>query len=236
MKGSSSLTVSAAQPCTISRDLVGNAQRHADLIRRSRARLVVFPELSLTGYELCVDAITPYDSRWAPIIGACAEVRATALVGAPIAVRDSRFIGVFAIDAGGARLAFRKMSLGGDEPNYFTPGSTPECLVVAGWRIGIGVCKDTRMQHHLDATTRLGIDVYAAGLVEHLRDAEELPTRARRITRTYRLPVVFAGFAGPTGGGFHATSGGSGIWTADGTEQARAGIEPGELVTWTLQQ
>lgn len=46
---SPTLRVGAAQPVTKTGDLRANAVAHADAVRRCRARLVVFPEMSLTG-------------------------------------------------------------------------------------------------------------------------------------------------------------------------------------------
>lgn len=46
------LSVAVAQPLCLAGNLAQNALAHAQCIRSSRARLVVFPELSLTGYEL----------------------------------------------------------------------------------------------------------------------------------------------------------------------------------------
>ena len=46
------LTVAVAQPATVTGDLAANALRHAEAVVSSGARLVVFPELSLTGYDL----------------------------------------------------------------------------------------------------------------------------------------------------------------------------------------
>ena len=50
------LRIAVAQPVCVRHDVAGNAVRHARVVRSARARVVVFPELSLTGYEL--DAAT----------------------------------------------------------------------------------------------------------------------------------------------------------------------------------
>jgi predicted amidohydrolase len=47
----------AAQPPCVPYDVEANAATHAAAIRAARARVVVFPELSLTGYQLDAEAI-----------------------------------------------------------------------------------------------------------------------------------------------------------------------------------
>jgi predicted amidohydrolase len=49
------LSVAAAQPRCAANNVRSNARAHAELIRAARARIVVFPELSLTGYQLDAD-------------------------------------------------------------------------------------------------------------------------------------------------------------------------------------
>ncbi|MCK5757441.1 MAG: carbon-nitrogen hydrolase family protein, partial [Mycobacterium sp.] len=46
------LVVAAAQPRVVDDDVDANVASHAESIARAEARLVVFPELSLTGYWL----------------------------------------------------------------------------------------------------------------------------------------------------------------------------------------
>ena len=60
------IVIAVAQPRCVSFDVAANALTHAAAIRAASARVVVFPELSLTGYEL--DA--PTDRRRRPSIGA----------------------------------------------------------------------------------------------------------------------------------------------------------------------
>jgi predicted amidohydrolase len=78
------LTVAAAQPPCVSYDVAANAATHAATVRSAGARVVVFPELSLTGYELDAPAIGAEDQRLAPIVDACAETGSLALMGAPV--------------------------------------------------------------------------------------------------------------------------------------------------------
>ncbi|WP_376768576.1 nitrilase-related carbon-nitrogen hydrolase, partial [Pseudonocardia pini] len=57
--GGPGLAVAAAQPACVARDVAANARGHAEAVRAAGARVVVFPELSLTGYELDAPAVPP---------------------------------------------------------------------------------------------------------------------------------------------------------------------------------
>ena len=229
------LEIAAAQPLTLSDDVAGNALRHAAAVRAARARVVVFPEMSLTGYELDAPGIGVGDPRLVPIVEACRETGSIALVGGPVATDggDSH-IGIFAIDGDGVRIAYRKMWLGGAEPDHFAPGTAPTVLEADGWRLGLAVCKDTGVPRHAADTAALGMDAYVAGVLETMADAGVPDERARRVAADHGVWVVIASFAGSTGGGFDEAAGGSGVWAADGSAVARAGTEPGEIVRATL--
>ncbi len=229
------LTLAVAQPPCVSHDVAGNAQRHADAVRAAAARVVVFPELSLTGYELDAPAVAVDDPRLLPIADACADTGSVALVGAPVADDSARaYIGMLAVGGASASVVYRKMWLGGAEPDRFSPGEAPAVLDVDGWRLGLAICKDTRIAQHAADTAALGIDVYVGGMVESADESAAPEERARRVAAAHGVPVAFASFAGPTGGGFDDTAAGSGIWSAAGERLAHAGTEIGALARATL--
>ncbi len=92
---------------------VRRGRQRAAARRCSASRVVVFPELSLTGYELDAPAVAPDEAALAPIVGACAKSGAVALVGAPVQDRDGQvFIAVLQVDAAGVRVEYRKTWLG----------------------------------------------------------------------------------------------------------------------------
>ncbi len=71
------LSVAVAQPPCAPYDVAANARAHAAAVRRAGARVVVFLELSLTGYELDAAPVDPADERLVPLTGACAETAAS---------------------------------------------------------------------------------------------------------------------------------------------------------------
>ncbi|MEV4417511.1 carbon-nitrogen hydrolase family protein [Catellatospora sp. NPDC049609] len=228
------LLIAAAQPPVLAYDVVANAAAHAEAIRAAQARVVVFPELSLTGYELDAPVLGPDDARLAPIVAACAQAGALALVGAPVPGDAGReHIALLAVDGGGARVAYRKVWVDESE-NRFSPGPGPVVIEVDGWRLGLAICRDTRFAEHDAATAALGMDVFVAAVLEHERDAHVPGERARRVIADRGVPVATASFAGGTGGGFDRAAGGSTVWAHDGTVLAEAGREPGGIARATL--
>lgn len=220
------LSIAVAQPRCTPFDVEANVAAHAEAIRAANVRVVVFPQMSLTGYELDAAPIRPDDSALAPIIAACAESGTLALAGAPV---PGPHIGILAIDDGGARVAYGKVHLHGSEADRFIPGE-PAVIEVDGWRLGLALCRDTGIPQHAAQTAALGIDGYVAGVIHADHEAEVLGERARRVAADHGVWVATAAFAGPTGGGFDRTSGHSGIWSADGDPLAEASAEPDETV------
>lgn len=224
-----------AQPRCRPKDVPSNARAHASLIRSARTRVIVFPELSLTGYELDAEPVSPGDQALMTIVEPCAETNSVALVGAPVAGIDGCLqIGTLQIGSDGIDVAYRKCYLGGEEPVRFAPGGGPVAFELDGWRIGLGICKDTGVEQHILANAGLDIDLYAAGLVHTPSELDMQENRAMGIARACAAYVAFASFAGPTGGGFDHTAGVSSIWTTHGTAITRAGSQPDDLARATL--
>lgn len=224
------LRLAVAQPVPHDEDLAASAAAHATLVASSGARVVVFPELSLTGYRLDAPDLVPSSSELAPLVDACAATDAVALVGAPV----DGTIAVLAVDGTGAEVVYRKVWVDESEAARFRAGPGPAVIEVDGWRLGLAVCRDTRFPEHDEATAALGMDVYGAGVVHHGHESSETERRALRAAAARGVWVAIASHAGGTGEGFTRTAGRSGIWSPDGTCVARATTAAGQVVTATL--
>ncbi|WP_242614311.1 nitrilase-related carbon-nitrogen hydrolase [Actinomadura roseirufa] len=226
------ITVAVVQPHCTPHDVGANALAHAAAVRSAGARVVVFPELSLTGYELDAPAVDPGDPRLEPLMRACAETGTLALAGAPVRHGDGEAIAMLAIETDVA-VAYRKIYLGDAEAERFTPDTEPAVLTVGGWRLGLAICKDTRVPEHASATAALGIDVYVAAIAEEADRAQEQAEWARRVAVGHGVWSVVASFAGTTGG-LGPVMGRSAVRRPDGTVVAEAGPEPGAMARATL--
>ncbi|MFF2744315.1 carbon-nitrogen hydrolase family protein [Kitasatospora sp. NPDC058048] len=230
------LTVAVAQPVCAAAgraDTVSeNVALHAEAVRKAGTRLVVFPELSLTGYDLTAPAVDPADARLAPLVAACAATGAVALVGAPVTETDGReSIATLVVTGQGAEVAYRKMRLHGAEVERFAPGGKPVVLELDGLRLGLAVCADAADPAHAEETAALGIDAYVASTLygPGAAQAERRDGHVRDRAAAHGVWCVLATCAGATGE-YPESSGGSGVWAPGGELVVQAGTDPGELV------
>ncbi len=222
------LSIAVAQPACVPYDVAANAAAHAAAVRRARARLVVFPELSLTGYYMDAPNVALDDPRLGPVIEACTELDALALVGAPVVgVAGQSHIALLALDRSGARIAYRKRYPGDEEAERFAPGPAPVALDVDGWRLGLAICRDTSIRQHSADTAELGIDAYVASTLMFDHETDLQNERSAGIARRHRVWVAVASFAGSTGEGYDHCAGCSGVWAPDSALRSQAGPQPG---------
>lgn len=228
------LRVAVAQPHCVPGDVAANAKAHAEAVRAAAARVVVFPEMSLTGYDLRAAPVELGDPVWHPVRTACRDTGAVALVGAPVRAEDGTArLSVVRVDADGVHRVYDKVCLGGGERAVFEPGSALGLIQIDGWRVGVGICKDTGDPGHVEATVGSGIDLYVAGLVHRADELAEQDRRGLAIAAR-GVPVAFASFAGSAGEGYAVAAGRSTIWSSSGHVLARAGAEPGQVVSAVL--
>lgn len=225
------MRIAVAQPPVVPYDLAANSRAHAAVVLECAARVVVFPELSLTGYHLDAPVVSPEDPRLEPLILACRQTDTLALAGAPVA---GDHIAMLAVTGTGVTVAYRKRWLGEAEAERFIAGTEAVLLEVDGWRLGLAICRDTGQPQHTADTAALGVDVYVAGVLEQDRDAGVLIDRARRTAVDHGLWVAIASFAGSTGGGFDRPAGRSAIWASDGHVVSAAGTAVGEFAAATI--
>ncbi|MGZ4427962.1 MAG: carbon-nitrogen hydrolase family protein [Nocardioidaceae bacterium] len=231
------LRVAAAQAESRSGDLAANVATAVTLVQRAAeagARVVVLPELFLTGYdpdawsaETCT---TPEDARLGPLAQAAAAHGCVVVAGAALAP-DRLSLLVFD-DRGGVHHAYDKQHLFDSERGFFTAGDHGATLEVDGWQLGLGICYDGCFPEHAAAAAADGATAYlcpSAYFVgsEHRRD---LYYAARALDNG--IYVVFAGLTGRCGA--HAFNGGSAVYDPEGRPLGRVGDEAPAIVVADL--
>jgi len=145
------LSVALAQLNPTVGDIAGNARKLGDGIARAKdedARLVVFPELALTGYppEDLLLKTSFLDGARAALDELASQTRGlVALVGFPERADDVYNSAAVLADGRVAGI-YRKIHLPNygvfDEQRYFQSGSEPALFELDGVRIGITICED----------------------------------------------------------------------------------------------
>ena len=216
------LTLAAAQSISVPGDVPANIRRHMAMMQvaaEQGLQLLVFPELSLTGYEpsLAADlAIAPDAAQLTPLRVMARELGLTVVVGMPIRMAPDAgvMIGALVLGADGSRAVYTKQHLHPGEEVAFVPGQGGVALAFGDDHIALSVCADFTHARHARAAAEAGANVYAASVLisegGYAKDCAQLQTYAAE----YRLLVLMANHGGPSGG--WDCAGRSAIWSADG--------------------
>lgn len=237
--------IAAAQIPSLRGDLARNVATHAaaaGAAARHGVRLLVFPELSLVGYEpdlAGTHALDPDDARLDPLAAAAARHGMAVMAGVPLradgAERDAGraarrpALGAVVFGADGSRSTYAKMHLGGVEPQHFAPGDTPVTLAVGAEAVGLSICADSSEPSHPARYARGGVSVYVASMFLNTEwDASDRP-RLPRYAAEHGLLVLLANHGASTG--TYASVGRSAAWAPGGALLAEApGTDPALVV------
>jgi len=215
------LSVAVAQPAGASRRLSENVSAHVRLASRAAehgARLVLFPELSLTGYHWGLtpgDAIEASDARLRPLQTAADEHDVVVVAGAPIASSPGLHIGTMSFTPHAEVTTYLKRYLGKGEEVAFVPGPGGAPLPLADQVVALAICADITHPEHASGAAQVGATIYAASCLladgGYEADAELL----RRYAQEHRMVVMMANYAPPVTD--WSPAGRSAIWSSDGS-------------------
>ena len=222
----SGLIVAAAQSASVRGNLDANIAEHVRLIvaaASAGAGLVVFPELSLTGYELDLAAelqMAVDDQRLGPVREAAREHDMHVLAGGPWASdRGKPYLGAFLLSADGSS-CYAKIHVHETEQDYFLAGKD-NCVVPIGCvPVGLAICADTGYETHAANNADLGAELYVASVMVtesgYRAHADKLALYAAR----HGMAVLAANYANASGG--FDTAGKSAFWSPGGKLLAQA--------------
>ena len=224
------LCIAAAQAISVANDVARNVQTHLDFVQAAAhqgVQLLVFPELSLTGYELSQLAAHVLDedgAALAPLRQAAREHSMTLIVGAPAAaVRAGGLpsIGAWVLHADGTATLYRKRHLHGSETQFASAGEDDALVLsLAGIPTGLAICADATHPEHADAAARAGAGLYASGALVSENGYGPESAQLQAYAREHVMAVLLANHGGPSGG--YISAGRSAFWAPGGDEVATA--------------
>lgn len=231
-------SLAAAQTVPAAGDVEANVEQHLQLVHLAAdegARLLVFPELSLTGYELRLAsdlAFSEADPRLNTLADAAAACSMTLVVGAPVRIGPRLYIGAFILSPDQTLEIYTKHRLGAfsesasvdgsvppAEANFFHPGDRNPLIQLGGNTAAVAVCADTGRESHAQAAAERGANTYLASMFVIPSSFEQENANLEAYAVRFGMAVVFANYGGATGG--LAAAGRSAIWSERGELLAR---------------
>lgn len=231
-----SCSIAVAQTCPVAGDVEANLDEHVRLARLAAsegAAVVVFPELSLTGYELMLAAdlaFTESDPRLAPLFDVAAAQGITLIVGAPVRVGSSLHIGAFIFFRDRTSGLYTKHHLGAFPPSascdscdgtlppaeatVFQPGEHDPLIRFGGNIAAVAICADIGRSEHPQRAADRDADTYLASMFVIPSDLEGEVSKLSRYAAQHRMMTALANFGGPSGG--LRSAGRSAIWSETG--------------------
>lgn len=210
------ICVAQTRPVTgdIERNIV-NHKRLIDLATSAGADTIIFPELSLTGYEpeLARElAITLDDDRLDDFQRIADARRITIGVGVPLRDEASVRIGMVLFQPYEARQAYTKQYLHPDEEAFFVGG---RCAVGSiGGGVALAICYELSVPAHAEEAARSGARVYIASVAKTAGGVDAATERLSEIARRYEQTALMANCVGRSGG--MECGGRSSIWNSEG--------------------
>lgn len=218
-----SIRIAAAQTISVAGDIAANVQTHTQFIaaaHQAQIDLLIFPELSLCGYELpllqdCI--LLPNDSRLTAIRDMVVKTRMTVVVGAPVAngAGMAPAIGAITFFADGRHSIYRKQHLHPGEERFASQGvaesRTDELL---GSAFSLAICADTTQASHAQGAAMAGASLYLAGVLVSEAGYAADTALLQHYASTLPMGVLMANHGGPSGG--FVSAGKSAFWAPGG--------------------
>ena len=213
--------VAVAQMAGASPDLAESVEAHARLAVRAAelgARIVLFPELSLTGYHLGLttrDALDAADERLLPLQSVADDRAIVVTAGAPVASPRGLHIATLSFVPHAPVAVYRKKHLGSSETAAFAAGSGGALLALGDEVVAGAICADSTHPDHADEAARSGATIYAASCLIADAAYETESGLLGRYAREHRMMVMMANYAPPVKD--WTPAGRSALWASDGT-------------------
>jgi predicted amidohydrolase len=207
-----------AQTKPVSGDIQTNIRRHTALLDlASGGDVILFPELSLTGYEPTLArqlAIDPGDSRLHEfqVISDSRGIRIG--VGVPTRSATGVCITMILFQPHNPRLIYAKGHLHPDEEPFFVSGQNVTTINVDGIVIAPAICYELSVPPHVEKASRGGASVYMTSVAKTSKGLEAAIPTLEGTARSYSMTVLMSNCVGECDG--CECAGKTSIWDSNG--------------------
>ncbi len=218
------MILAAAQTIPYDEDVTRNIKQHIRLVKKAArhgAQVVLFPEMSLTGYLRAtahLHAFTPNDARLKPLRQLASEHNIVIVAGAPVKLALGLHIGALILNPNDTVQVYTKHFLHEGEEQYFTPGSQNPMLVIGKTKLALAICADINHPEHARQAFANGAAAYLPGIFYTPNGLAEGYSNLQHYASSHAMPVLMANYGGPSHG--WASAGQSAFWDETGRLQA----------------
>jgi predicted amidohydrolase len=193
-----------------------------DLASKNHVDLIVFPEMSITGYEREKArnlAFTESDSRLDKLRQLSVDTKMVLIVGAPILINDKLFIGAFVLKPDHSISIYTKQYLHSGEEEFFDSSFDYNPLLnLNNEQISIAICADIVNPKHAEYANKNGATLYIASIFFTPNGIAEAHKILSDYSRQYRINVLMSNYCGQS-------------WGLDSGGQSAFWDNNGELIT-----
>jgi len=184
-------------------DIVGNLQKHLkmiDLASEQYAKLIVFPEMSLTGYcreEAATLAFSLQDNRLEVLKAKADKYQITIIVGAPVIIEDQLYIGSFIILPKQIVKVYTKQFLHKGEEVFFKASFNYNPIIrIKDERISLAICADINTETHAVNACKENTTLYIASIFFSEEGIEKGLQKLGYYGKRYGFAVLMANYSG----------------------------------------
>jgi predicted amidohydrolase len=214
------MKICVAQTRPVTGNIESNIDNHkklVDLAASNGADLIVFPELSLTGYEpaLAKELATHQDDdRLADFQEISNAGQITIGVGVPTKNETGICISTVLFQPDKARQAYSKRYLHPDEEAFFVSGQNFACLQVDTTNIALAICYEISVAEHAETAYMSGAQIYIASVAKFMNGIDKALERLSEIAGKYSMIVLMSNCIGLSDG--QRCAGKSSAWNKKG--------------------
>lgn len=179
-----------------------NINNHLRVIENAiklQADLIIFPELSITGYEpdLAKELATNVeDPIFNPFQELANQHEITIGIGMPIKAEEGIYISMLIFQPNKKRTVYSKQMLHEDELPYFVCGHHQTFLNIKSTKIAIGICYETLQPEHFINAKQNGAEVYIASVAKSKAGIEKAHVHFPKIAKEFKTPILMANSIG----------------------------------------
>jgi predicted amidohydrolase len=210
----------SAQIQPIKGDIENNIQKHISFINRSienGAEIIIFPELSLTGYEPTLAktlATTQNDSRLDIFQEISDAKRIIIGVGIPTIQSIGICISMIIFQAQIPRQTYSKQILHANEYPYFINGNSQIFITKNKHKIAPAICFESLQIEHSSYASQNGTTIYFSSVAKSAKGVEKAFQHYSEIAKNFNMTVLMVNCIGQSDD--FVSTGNSAVWNNDG--------------------